>query len=71
MIKLGMDVTDELNISAVCTRRKKPTEPGNRYLEIGYAHIEAITICPTVPTTVINTVLKIYRENGTQESDIR
>src|SRR5690606_26466253 len=44
---------------------KKALLPGNLYLDNTYAAIEATRRCPRVPTTVINTVLNIYRENGT------
>ncbi|MNH46065.1 hypothetical protein D3C79_1086980 [compost metagenome] len=36
-------------------------------LASGYAAADAKTIWPKVPAAVINTVLKIYLENGTQE----
>jgi hypothetical protein len=34
-------------------------EPGKRYLDRGYAAIEAIITCPPVPTIVIIVVLNI------------
>ena len=33
--------------------------------------MEAMMICPTVPTTDTKTVLNTYREKGTQEEDSR
>ena len=41
--------------------------PGNLYLDNTKAPMEAINICPAVPATVINTVLKRYLENGTHD----
>ena len=68
--KLGIVVTAALNINVACTILKNPAEPGNLYFDNGYAHIEAIRICPVVPAAVMKTVLKIYRLNGTQDSDM-
>ena len=45
--------------------------PGNLSFEREYAAIEAKTRLPRVPQIVINTVLNMYLENGTQESPIR
>ena len=50
---------------AVTQRLKNPLLPGKLYLANTYAAIDPKIKCPTVPTNVVNTVLKMYLVKGT------
>ena len=71
MMYEGIVRTAVSNISENLTILEKAKEPGNLYFASGYAAIDAIMIWPNVPTAVISTVLKTYRENGIHEFAIK
>ena len=48
--------------------KKQPFLPGNGIFAIAYAAKDENKRFPNVPMAVINTVLNMYLENGTQES---
>src|SRR5690606_8404977 len=50
---------------------KNTLPPGNLYFDNTYAAMEETRRCPSVPMTVINAVLNMYRVNGTQVLPIK
>ena len=58
-------VTDALNIREYTMIWLKNPTPGNLYFASGYAHREAITMCPMDPTTTTHRELNRDLVTGT------
>ena len=66
--KFAIAVTVEVNIRDFCINQNMPFLPGKGIFETAYAASELNSKLPNVPAAVINTVLNMYLEKGTQES---